>query len=65
MVQRIRAVSTEVEDSKQVIEQQFSNFEKFERELREQERRERANQLGMPDLLMRERSCNSGQIGPS
>ena len=65
MVQRIRAVSTEVEDSKQVIEQQFSNFEKFERELRELERRERANQLGMPDLLMRERSYSGGQIGPS
>lgn len=65
MVQRIRAVSTEVEDSKQVIEQQFSSFEKFERELREQERRERANQLGMADLLMRERSYSGGQIGPS
>jgi hypothetical protein len=48
MVQRIQARPKEVEDFKLVVEQQLSNFEKVERELREQERRERANQLGCP-----------------
>ncbi len=52
MVQRIRAVSRKDQDAEQLIEQQLSNFEKCERELREQERRERANQLGMPSLVM-------------
>jgi hypothetical protein len=54
MVQRIRAVSRIDQDFKQLIEQQFSNFEKFERELRERERLERANQLGMPGLVMQQ-----------
>jgi hypothetical protein len=52
MVQRIRAESRKDQDSKQLVEQQLSNFEKVERELREQERRERANQLGIPGLVM-------------
>lgn len=52
MVQRIRAVSRKDQDFEQFIEQQLSNFEKSERELREQERWERANQLGMPGLVM-------------
>jgi hypothetical protein len=51
MVQRIRP--KEVEDSKLVIDQQLSNFEKVERDLRDQERRERANQLGMPGLVLK------------
>ena len=46
MVQRIRP--KEVEDFKLV-----SNFEKVERDLRDQERRERANQLGMPGLVLK------------
>jgi hypothetical protein len=51
MVQRIRP--KEVEDFKLVIDQQLSNFEKVERDLRDQERRERANQLGMPGLVLK------------
>ena len=51
MVQRIRP--KEVEDFKLVIDQQLSNFEKVERDLRDQERRERANQLGMPGLALK------------
>lgn len=51
MVQRIRP--KEVEDFKLVIDQQLSNFEKVERDLRDQERRERANQLGMLGLVLK------------
>ena len=51
MVQRIRP--KEVEDFKLVIDQQLSNFEKIEQDLRDQERRERANQLGMPGLVLK------------
>lgn len=52
MIQRIRARPIENEDSKRHIEKHLSNFEKSERELRQQERRDRANQLGMPALVM-------------
>ena len=59
MVQRIRAKvqpiqtnPTEDESYKQVFAEEFSYFEKWERKTREQERRERAEQLGMPSLVM-------------
>jgi hypothetical protein len=41
----------EDESYRRIIDEALSQFEKSERELREQERRERAMQLGLPLII--------------
>jgi hypothetical protein len=48
MVHRTKVADTEEERFREAIDKELTDFERREREFLAQERRERANQLGLP-----------------